>query len=109
MTCQRVDFQAIVRVPNADAPIAIRARQPFTIWTESHRRHPICVFLHLMEKRSILRGKHFHHLAGAAKRDSALVGADVRAERGIEFLPRTYTDDAFAGRHIEEHYASRLR
>src|SRR5688572_9765528 len=49
MAGQREEFLAVLRIPQIDAAIAIRAGEEFPIGTERNRRYPIGMFLDLVQ------------------------------------------------------------
>src|SRR5262245_42499913 len=86
MAGQGENFLAITGVPNADAAVAIPARQPLAIGTEGQSIYPIRVLFDFVLKFARPGGIDFYKATGASESDFTLVRTDIGSQDRVIFV-----------------------
>ena len=101
------EFLRVIRVPNADATVAIGGSEHLAIGVEGNVGNPIGVLFDFVLKFAGFGGENFDETAGRANRDLRLVGANVGGEDGVIIV--TEGGHAFTGGDFPEDNATRAR
>src|ERR1035437_2201299 len=83
MPGKREQLLRALRVPYADAAVAVGGGEHLAVGAEGHGGDPVGVLLDLMLKLAGPGGPEFNEPARPAQRDLRLVGADVGGEHGV--------------------------